>query len=102
MKSSESVKGKLSKLGPEGSPKYPNGLDDLDDILGVRVIIYIEPDVANVVSALTGQFRVLETSDKKAQQVNKGVLGYAAHHLILEVSEDNTLQASSSWRTTNS
>jgi ppGpp synthetase/RelA/SpoT-type nucleotidyltranferase len=90
VKSSESVKGKLSKLGPEGSPKYPNGLDDLDDILGVRVITYIEPDVANVVSALTGQFRVLETTDKKAQQVNKGVLGYAAHHLILEVSEDNT------------
>ena len=78
VKSSESVKGKLSKLGPEGSPKYPNGLDDLDDILGVRVITYIEPDIANVVSALTGQFRVLENTDKKAQQVNKGVLGYAA------------------------
>jgi ppGpp synthetase/RelA/SpoT-type nucleotidyltranferase len=90
VKSAESVRGKLSKTGTDGTPKYPNGLDDLDDILGVRVITYIEPDVANVVTALAGQFRVLETTDKKAQQVNKGVLGYAAHHLILEVGPDNT------------
>jgi putative GTP pyrophosphokinase len=90
VKSSESVKGKLSKIGSEGTLKYPNGLDDLDDILAVRVITYIEPDVANVVSALTGQFRVLENTDKKAQQVNKGVLGYAAHHLVLEVGADST------------
>ncbi|AMB40776.1 MULTISPECIES: GTP pyrophosphokinase family protein [Paenarthrobacter] len=90
VKSAESVRGKLSKLDHEGNPKYQNGLDDLDDILGVRVITYIEPDVTNVVSALTGQFKVLENTDKKAQQVNKGVLGYAAHHLVLEVPDIQT------------
>jgi ppGpp synthetase/RelA/SpoT-type nucleotidyltranferase len=90
VKSAESVRGKLSKTAPDGALKYPGGLDDLDDILGVRVITYIEPDVANVVTALAGQFRVLETTDKKAQQVSLGVLGYAAHHLILEVCADKT------------
>lgn len=90
VKSAESVRGKLSKLDNEGNPKYQNGLDDLDDILGVRVITYIEPDVTNVVSALTGQFKVLENTDKKAQQVDKGILGYAAHHLVLEVPDMQT------------
>lgn len=88
VKSIDSIRVKLGKLASEGTLKYPNGIDDLDDILGVRVITYIEPDVTNVVTALAGQFRVLENTDKKAQQIDKGVLGYAAHHLVLQVAED--------------
>ncbi|WP_285724435.1 GTP pyrophosphokinase [Psychromicrobium xiongbiense] len=90
VKEPDSIRGKLRKLRDDGSPKYPAGIDELDDIVGLRVITYIQPDVENVVKALTGQFKVHETVDKGAQMVDRGILGYAAHHLILEVDAQDT------------
>ncbi|TYC98638.1 GTP pyrophosphokinase family protein [Arthrobacter echini] len=90
VKSVDSTREKLQKTDARGQAKYRNGIDDLDDILGVRIITYIQPDVANVVAALTGQFLVVENIDKKAQQMKEGVVGYAAHHLVLQVPSANT------------
>lgn len=90
VKTADSVRVKLGKINSDGDPKYANGLAGLDDVLGVRVITYIQPDVKNVVAALTGQFHVLENTDKTAQLMDQGMLGYAAHHLILQVSPDRT------------
>jgi len=50
-------------------------LDYLDDTLGVRVITYIEPDVANVVSALTGQFRFWRPQPRRRSRLTKACSG---------------------------
>ena len=88
VKSVESVRGKLGKLKPNGLPKYSNGLSDLDDLIGMRVITHIKPDVSRVVTALTGQFNVIKDEDKSEVHLRAGTIGYAAHHLILEVGDD--------------
>ncbi len=90
VKGVDSIREKLRKTDAHGNAKYKKGIPDLDDVLGVRIITYIQPDVTNVVSALTGQFNVVENVDKKAQQINEGLMGYAAHHLVLEVPHART------------
>ena len=55
-----SVKGKLDRLTADGRFKYQRGLEQLDDLIGVRVIMFLEPDIADVATALKGQFRCRE------------------------------------------
>lgn len=89
VKSVDSVRGKLSKLDPKGRPKYPDGLSELNDLIGMRIITHIKPDVSRVVAALSGQFTVIEDEDKSEVHLREGTIGYAAHHLILEVGSNH-------------
>jgi putative GTP pyrophosphokinase len=84
-----SVKGKLDRLTADGKFKYERGLEQLDDLIGVRVIMFLEPDIADVATALKGQFRCREDDDKTSSQRRNGQIGYAGRHLILEVPAEN-------------
>lgn len=87
VKEPESVRAKLDRLTADGSPKYLRGLEQLDDMIGVRVIMYLEPDIADVATALKAQFHCQEDDDKTSSQRRNGQIGYAGRHLILRVPE---------------
>ena len=84
-----SVREKLGRLTVAGQPKYGNGIEQLDDLIGVRVIMFLEPDIADVATALKGQFHCREDDDKTSSQRRNGQIGYAGRHLILEVPAQN-------------
>ncbi|MDE8666983.1 hypothetical protein PY310_00105 [Pseudarthrobacter sp. H3Y2-7] len=84
-----SVRGKLDRLTADGRFKYEHGLEQLDDLIGVRVIMFLEPDIADVATALKGQFNCREDDDKTSSQRRNGQIGYAGRHLILEVPAEN-------------
>lgn len=84
-----SVKEKLDRLTADGRFKYERGLEQLDDLIGVRIIMFLEPDIADVATALKGQFSCREDDDKTSSQRRNGQIGYAGRHLILEVAAGN-------------
>jgi ppGpp synthetase/RelA/SpoT-type nucleotidyltranferase len=89
VKDPASVKGKLDRLTADGRFKYERGLEQLQDLIGVRVIMFLEPDIADVATALKGQFHCREDDDKTSSQRRNGQIGYAGRHLILEVPTEN-------------
>lgn len=88
VKSRRSLEAKLRRKTPDGTLKYANGLDDIDDVLGIRVITYLEVDVHRAISAIERSFKVLERVNKTEEQKNKGQFGYCGQHLILKVDPD--------------
>ncbi len=80
-----SVKEKLDRLTADGRFKYERGLEQLTDLIGVRIITFLEPDIADVATALKGQFSCREDDDKTSSQRRNGQIGYAGRHLILEI-----------------
>ncbi len=89
IKELDSVRDKLERLTADGKFKYARGLEQLDDLIGVRVIMFLEPDIADVATALKGQFNCSEDDDKTSSQRRNGQIGYAGRHLILEVPAEN-------------
>ena len=82
VKSSVSTAEKLSRRCDDGRLKYPGGLDDL---IGVRVILFVESDIEAVAIALSNQFLCHDDEDKTAMMRKNGGIGYAGRHLTLEV-----------------
>ena len=85
VKTAQSAAEKLSRRDAAGQPKYPGGLAALDDLIGVRVILYVESDIDAVVIALSSQFICRDDEDKTAMMRKNGGIGYAGRHLTLEV-----------------
>lgn len=85
IKVNDSLGEKLSRRNPDGSYKYRHGLDEIDDLIGVRVILFLESDIASAMAALGSAFKLLDHVDKTAEQKARGEFGYSGHHLILEV-----------------
>lgn len=76
---------KMSRRCENGELKYPGGLERLDDLIGVRVILYVESDIDAVAIALSSQFICHDDEDKTAIMRKNGGIGYAGRHLTLEV-----------------
>ncbi len=89
VKSPASVAEKLARRCTDGRLKYPGGLDHLDDLIGVRVILFVESDIEAVAIALSSQFICHDDEDKTAMMRKNGGIGYAGRHLTLEVPEVN-------------
>lgn len=84
VKSPDSLKEKLDKQ-INGKPKYIEGVHEITDQIGVRVITFITSDVNKVIQSLTGTFKVEEHVDKTDQAKQAGIFGYAGQHLVLTV-----------------
>ncbi|WP_051299597.1 GTP pyrophosphokinase [Arthrobacter castelli] len=87
VKESKSLRRKLSRTLSDGSPKYINGTDDIDDIIGLRVITYLNEDVELAMAALRGSFNEIEHVDKTSEQKRKGEFGYSGQHLVLQIGQ---------------
>ncbi|WP_458116619.1 GTP pyrophosphokinase [Arthrobacter sp. D2-10] len=87
VKDHQSLEQKLRRLNSDGSPKYPAGLDAIDDVIGVRVITFLQLDVERAIRALSNSFEVIIHVDKTAEQREKGEFGYSGQHLVLRITE---------------
>lgn len=88
VKDHQSLEQKLRRCNADGTLKYAEGLNDIDDVIGVRVITYLQLDVERAITALRNSFEVITHVDKTAEQREKGEFGYSGQHLILRISED--------------
>ncbi|MGO4383200.1 GTP pyrophosphokinase [Specibacter sp. RAF43] len=89
VKTPKSVQEKLDRLDEDGNRRYPGGPENLDDLVGERVILFVESDINAVAIALTSQFICHDDEDKTAVIRKIGGIGYAGRHLTLEVPADN-------------
>lgn len=89
VKTPASVQEKLDRCDQSGKPRYPGGPENLDDLLGIRVILFVETDIKAVAIALTSQFICHDDEDKTAVIRKNGGIGYAGRHLTLEVPQED-------------
>ncbi|MGQ4497025.1 GTP pyrophosphokinase [Dermabacteraceae bacterium P13101] len=76
-KTVESLYGKLAREGF-------GEISDVHDLLGVRVVCNVEPDIARVADSLSEEFTVVEVRDKSREVRERGEIGYSGLHLIVE------------------
>lgn len=89
VKSPASTAEKMSRRDQDGRLKYPGGLEKLDDLIGVRVILFVESDIDAMAIALASQFTCLDDEDKTAIMRKNGGIGYAGRHLTLQIPLEN-------------
>ncbi|MCC3272335.1 hypothetical protein MUK71_14650 [Arthrobacter zhangbolii] len=89
VKEADSLGRKLDRRTEDGTPRYANGLEDIDDLIGVRIILFLESDIPAAMEALAGAFEELDHVDKSAEQKARGDFGYSGQHLVLRVPRDN-------------
>jgi putative GTP pyrophosphokinase len=68
-------------------PKYPNPLDEITDLAGIRVITFFPRTVATVDAVLSREFDIVEKSDKSAELLREGRFGYYSVHYLVRLSE---------------
>ncbi len=69
----------------DGRPLYADPLHEITDQVGVRVITYLQSDVAAVADLLTDQCSVIQDRDLGEETASEGRFGYASRHLLLTV-----------------
>ena len=71
---------------PTGAPKYPNPLTDIQDQIGLRVVVHYKSDVSPVREAVLMEFREIE--DAPREQPRPDIFGYEAHHFVCIIPPD--------------
>ncbi|GAB2867389.1 DUF429 domain-containing protein [Nocardioides pacificus] len=69
----------------EGERVYPDPLSQIADQIGVRVIAYLQSDVAAVAELLSDQLSILDDRDMGQETANEGRFGYASRHMLVSL-----------------
>ena len=77
---------KASKINPDGSAKYPEPLQQIQDQIGARVIVFYTRDVATVSEVVRKYLRGIET--KSIIPDSEWKFGYFGLHHILALPSD--------------
>jgi putative GTP pyrophosphokinase len=67
----------------EDGPLYDDPLTQIADVVGVRVITYLQSDVAAVAQLFADQMTVIDDRDLGEETARAGRFGYASRHLLL-------------------
>ena len=78
----------------DGRPVYTDPLREITDQVGIRVITYLQSDVAAVADLLADQLTVLDDRDLGQETASEGRFGYASRHLLLTTSRSAGSSAS--------
>lgn len=81
-KSVASFAGKAARMSG-GRPLYTDPLVEITDQIGIRVITYLQGDVAAVAELLSDQLTVLDDRDMGMETASQGRFGYASRHLLV-------------------
>ncbi|MGD9932173.1 MAG: GTP pyrophosphokinase family protein [Dehalococcoidia bacterium] len=76
--------GKPSDDDPN-APKYPKPLDNITDLIGIRVIVFLLDDVEKVRSRISQELEVVEIVDKGELLRKNDTLGYQSLHLLCKL-----------------
>ena len=83
------VKERQSLLKKLREKEYKNGIADVTDIVGIRIILYLEKDISQVDDLLREMFWVDEkNSDDKLDSRSVDTVGYRSLHLICSLGND--------------
>lgn len=85
-KSPERFIGKAKKVTTEGARKYEHPFEQIQDLVGARVIVFYKQDVETVSEVLNRYFRRIESKDLVPDSVDQ--FGYVGRHFILAIPED--------------
>jgi putative GTP pyrophosphokinase len=85
-KSPERFLGKALKCLADGALKYEHPFEQIQDLVGARVIVFYKQDVDVVSDAVDRYFRRIEGKDLVPDAVNQ--FGYVGRHFILAMPED--------------
>ena len=66
-------------------PKYPNPLNDIEDIAAARVITFFLRDVTAIDAMIDREFCVLERQDKSDALLQGGLVGYHSIHYVVRL-----------------
>jgi putative GTP pyrophosphokinase len=83
-KSVESYAGKARRLLADHRGEE-DPLGAITDLVGVRVITYVKPDIDAVADLLRAQFTVLADRDLGRETASEGRFGYASRHLLVSL-----------------
>lgn len=85
-KSPDRFLAKASKQGVDGSMKYSAPLDQIQDQIGARIIVFYTPDVVSVSTAVEQYYRYIERQQIVPDEVSK--FGYSGNHYIVALPSD--------------
>ncbi|RRS03944.1 RelA/SpoT family protein [Aquabacterium commune] len=85
-KSPDRFLAKANKLQPDGGRKYEHPFDQIQDLVGARVIVFYKQDVEVVSEEVDRYFRRIESRELIPDSVNE--FGYVGKHFILAFPED--------------
>lgn len=66
-------------------PKYPDPLNQIEDLAGARVITYVLRAIPMVEQVLSREFEIVERSDKGDQLIENALVGYRSIHFIVKM-----------------
>lgn len=91
-KTVESFEKKASKPQDEDpeKPRYPDPLREITDKTGIRVITFLPRDVELACQIISGEFDVIEKTDKAAALIDEGKFGYQSIHFLARLSSSRT------------
>jgi putative GTP pyrophosphokinase len=67
----------------EGEPLYADPLTQITDVVGVRVITYVQSDVTAVAQLFADQLTIIDDRDLGEETARDGRFGYASRHLLV-------------------
>lgn len=85
-KSPDRFIGKARKVTTAGAPKYEHPFEQIQDLVGARIIVFYKQDVEAVSEVLNRYFRRIESKDLVPDSVDQ--FGYVGRHFILAIPED--------------
>lgn len=71
--------------GDPSRPKYRDPVREITDLAGVRVITFLPRTVEQVCGLVEREFTVQERTDKSAELLDEGKLGYQSIHFLVEM-----------------
>ncbi len=82
-KSPERFMAKAQKKNDDGTPKYPHPLVEIQDIIGVRVILFYLEDVDRVKNKINSWVRSIE--DRSVSPSDDRAFSYFGHHSVMYI-----------------
>ena len=83
----------------DGEPLYAYPLTQITDVVGVRVITYLQSDVVAVAQLFADQLTIIADRDLGEETAREGRFGYASRHLLVSSAADRDRPASVQVRT---
>lgn len=77
---------KAGDLGEDGHPKYAHPLEEIEDQVAGRVLVFYRPDIAVVLHAIEGKWRKAEQQHKKPARTSQ--FDYETTHRVCLITPD--------------
>lgn len=93
VKEKDSIKDKIiNKAKKIEDAKLYSNLSDIHDIVGIRIVVYLENDIDRVTEKIKNEFKVDEENsvDKRNHEYDR--FGYLSNHLVLEIDDNRVNQ----------